>query len=86
MKRLFWIWSICFGIGMQFFIFYKYITLDTKNIAYKTDIKKCFEGVDWRYQVILVNGEEVKDSEGNAQFYKTKTIDDAIEKLNKILE
>jgi len=48
-------------------------------------IVKCFKGVDWTRQTFVVNGETLKDNNGNALFYSAPEIDKAIKKLNRIL-
>ncbi len=55
----------------------------SKEIAKK--IRACFDNVDWIKQAFTCNGQKV-NIEGETKFYKSTDIDDAIEKLNKLID
>ena len=48
-------------------------------------IVKCFKSVEWEKQKFYVHEKSIKDSDGNIEFYSAPKIDEAIKKLNKIL-
>lgn len=52
---------------------------------WRRDIAKCFDDVGWARQRFLISGVLVK-VDGEDTFYKAAEIDDAIERLNKVLE
>lgn len=49
------------------------------------DIKKCFKGVDWSIQTFCMGDRVITDKKGREKFYAIGSIDEAIEKLNKLL-
>lgn len=55
----------------------------SKEIAKK--IRACFDDVDWTKQTITCNGQKV-NVDGETKFYKSTEIDDAIEKINKLID
>ena len=55
----------------------------SEEIAKK--IGACFDDVDWTKQKITCNGQKV-NIDGETKFYKSTEIDEAIEKLNKLID
>jgi hypothetical protein len=54
--------------------------------AVKKKVKECFDSVNWNVQTFTVGDHFIKDTNGNTQFYEKESIDEAIKKLNKVLE
>ncbi len=48
-------------------------------------IKACFPSPYFRHQSWTMNGSDVKDLKGNTEFYSCKDVDEAIDKLNEVL-
>jgi len=49
-------------------------------------IIRCFKGVDWTRNGFQAGGQQIKDKFGNEYFYACKSIDKAIEKLNRLIK
>ncbi len=58
-----------------------------KNAVLKTDVIRCFDGVDWTNQTFTVDqGVMMSTSDGCTHFYKVHSIDLAIHDLNMLLK
>lgn len=60
--------------------------LNLDRYVLKKKVVDSFKDVDWSKQVFRVNDEILKDCNGNTQFYGTKSVDDAITKMNEALK
>lgn len=56
-----------------------------KKILNKENIVECFKDVDWSYQSFSANGVRITASDGTEHFYKAPPLDEAIKKLNKLI-
>lgn len=48
-------------------------------------IVRCFKGVNWDVNRFVNNGNDMLDNKGNTTFYSSKEIDNALRKMNRVL-
>lgn len=84
-ETIYWCLILFIGFLSGVSIASSYYTHIYKGCIPKSEVVDAFKDVDWRTQNFMIGSSYIESKDGQINFYKVKSIDEAMEKLNKRL-